>query len=83
MPITTIKLDVKTKERLDKLRVYKRETYDEIVQSMLDILNICRVNPEHARGRLIGLDRARKKGRFKSNLHGEQLQAPPYNPESL
>lgn len=82
MVITTIKLDKKTKDRLDKLRVYKRETYDEVVQSMLDILNICRANPERARARLIGLDRARKKGSFKPTF-SEPVQDLSHNPQSL
>lgn len=55
--ITTIKLSKKTKQRLDKLKVYKRESYEEIVQKILDILNICRVSPERAQRRLILLER--------------------------
>ena len=35
---TTIKLNKKTKLRLDKLKEYKRETYDEILEKMLEIL---------------------------------------------
>ena len=60
---TTIKLDKKTKSRLDKLRTHKRETYDEVVQSMLNILNLCRVSPERARAQLIFLDRIKRKGK--------------------
>lgn len=54
--ITTIKLNKKTKERLEKLRVHHRETYEEIVQRILDILNICRANPERARRQLIHIE---------------------------
>ena len=64
MTTTTIKLDTKTKERIDKLRVYKRETYDEIVQSVLTILNLCKINPERARARLLAIDNARRKGKI-------------------
>ena len=49
---TTIKLDKKTKERLDHLKEYKRETYDDLLQKILEILNICKANPERARARL-------------------------------
>ena len=33
--ITTVKLKSKTKKRLDHLRVYRRETYDEILEKIL------------------------------------------------
>lgn len=55
--ISTIKLENGTKSRLEHLRVYRRETYDEILQKMLDILNIVRANPERARAKLIAIDR--------------------------
>ena len=83
MTATTIKLDTKTKERLDKLRIYKRETYDEIVQSMLTILNLCKVNPERARTRLIAIDNARRKGKAMRALAGEPKLFPQNNRQSL
>lgn len=60
MPITTIKLDKKTKKRLDKLKYYKRETYDEVLLKMLNILNLTRIAPEKARAKLIELDTKNK-----------------------
>lgn len=59
--ITTIKLLKETKERIDKLRVYRRETYDEILQELLNILNICKVNPESARQKLLAIDIKKKR----------------------
>lgn len=59
--ITTIKLNRQTKDRIDKLRIYKRETYDEILQNLLSILNLCKVNPEAAKRRLSLIDRKGKK----------------------
>ncbi|MEM4259425.1 MAG: BfmA/BtgA family mobilization protein [Candidatus Pacearchaeota archaeon] len=59
--ITTIKLERETKERLDYLKEYKRETYDEILQKMLDILNLCRFSPERARARLILVDKKKRR----------------------
>ncbi|MDP4039137.1 MAG: hypothetical protein Q8P57_00975 [Candidatus Pacearchaeota archaeon] len=58
--ITTIKLYKETKIRLDKLKMHKRESYDEIIQKMLHILNICKVSPLEAKERLKDLDRARQ-----------------------
>lgn len=55
--ITTIKLLKETKERLDHLRSHKRETYEDILQRMLEILNVCRVNPDLARSRLLSVER--------------------------
>jgi hypothetical protein len=59
--ITTIKLKSKTKQRIDHLRVYRRETYDEIIEKILDVLNLCRLNPEAARAKLIAIDKAKRK----------------------
>lgn len=60
MAATTIKLSHATKERLDRLRKYRRETYDEVLERVLEILNLCRSSPEGARARLVGIDKARK-----------------------
>lgn len=57
---TTIKLSKEVKSRIDHLRVYPKESYVEILERVLEILNICRVNPVRARGKLILMDRQRK-----------------------
>ena len=61
MAITTIKLEKETKERLEKLREHKRETYDEILKKILWILNLVKFEPEKARAALDKIDEARKK----------------------
>ena len=61
--ITTIKLTKKTKERIDKLRVHKRETYEEILQSILGILSIARTNPQRAQARLISIEKQKRRMR--------------------
>lgn len=58
---TTIKLSRGTKERLDNLKEYERETYEEILCKILGVLNICKINPEKARARLISVDRQKKR----------------------
>ncbi len=58
--ITTIKLQKDTKDRIDHLKVYKRESYDEVIQKMLNVLNLCKVNPIEARKRLLLIDREKK-----------------------
>lgn len=59
--ITTIKIQNQTKERLDKLRVHKKDSYDEIVQRLLGILNVCRRDPDVAQENLIKLENLAKK----------------------
>ncbi len=61
MDITTIKITKKTKERLEHLRIYRRESYEEIMEKILSVLNLCRVDPEQARLKLLQIDRERKR----------------------
>ncbi len=59
--ITTIKISRQTKQRLEKLRSYKRETYDELLQKVLEILTTSKFNPDRARMMLLSLDRKHTK----------------------
>jgi len=63
--ITTIKVDKETKMRLDKLKVHQKESYDEIIQKILFILNLCKASPEEARGRLLAIDKVKKLNELK------------------
>jgi hypothetical protein len=58
--ITTIKLNRKTKERLDKLKEYRRESYDEVLEKILDVLNIIISDPDRARAKLSSIERQRR-----------------------
>ena len=58
--ITTIKLSKDTKGRIEKLRLYNRESYEDIVKRMLEILNLCVKNPERAKLQLIKLHKKKK-----------------------
>ena len=58
--MSTVKLSKKTKERLLKLKVYRNETFEEIIEKMLNIFNICKQNPIEARQALSSLDSQRK-----------------------
>ncbi|MAE49450.1 hypothetical protein CMI48_01340 [Candidatus Pacearchaeota archaeon] len=46
--ITTIKLQKKTKKRLEKIRTHSRESYEELLQKLLDLLNSLRADPDQA-----------------------------------
>jgi len=58
--ITTIKLTKETKKRLDGLKIHPRETYEEVLQRVLEILNLCIINPLRAKMQLIKIDNLRK-----------------------
>ena len=57
---TTIKLRRKTKERLDNLKVHYRATYEEVIQTMLGILNTTLSEPEKARSKLVSIEKQNK-----------------------
>ena len=54
--ITTIKVFKETKLRLNKLKEYDRESYDQLLRKILFVLNECRKNPEKARRILEDID---------------------------
>ena len=58
--ITTIKLTKNTKDRLDNLKEYRRESYEEIIWKIFEILNTCKVSPLRARAKLMKIDRQHK-----------------------
>ena len=49
MEITTIKLQKETKERLDKLRESRNESYDDILRKIMYVLNTTRDDPFKAK----------------------------------
>jgi hypothetical protein len=61
MTTTTIKLSRETKDRLEKLREHKRESYDDILRKMLGILNITKSEPEKAKSILQKVDETRER----------------------
>ncbi|RMD66475.1 hypothetical protein D6817_04015 [Candidatus Pacearchaeota archaeon] len=65
--ITTLKLTKETKARLDKLKIYPKESYEIVLKRMLNILNICRVAPERAQKHLLKLERIKLAYRTEKN----------------
>jgi len=59
--ITTIKLTKETKLRLNKLKEYPRETYEDLLKKMLFILNTTKAHPEKAQKKLKKLDKINKR----------------------
>ena len=58
---TTIKLQIRTKERLDKLKQYPRETYDDVLRKMLHILSLVKIDSDKAKEILEKIEKLRKK----------------------
>jgi len=65
--ITTIKLNKDTKARLEHLREHKSESYDEIINKSLNILNIARRSPGLGARILRDMDRSKKMGKLVNN----------------
>jgi predicted DNA-binding protein len=58
---TTLKLEKETKERLERLREHKRETYDDIIRKILFVLNMVRDDPNKAKAILEFIDEKRRR----------------------
>lgn len=80
--ITTIKLSEATKSRLDHLKLYQRETYEEIMQRFLEILNTCRQSPERARIKLIRLEKERKRNKMTIASQNNAIQSAQANKQA-
>ena len=59
--ITTIKLSRDTKKRLDKLKIHKKESYEDTIQKILAILNMLKDNPLRARVKLQKIENLKRK----------------------
>jgi|TARA_B100001971_G_C18241020_1_gene570922 hypothetical protein len=67
-----MKVQQETKIRLNKLKEYDLESYEQILRKMLYILNMCRKRPELAKKKLeqidISIRRAKEYERNKEDL---------------
>lgn len=73
---TTIKINKKTKERLDNLKEHEKESYEEVIEKILHVLNITRKNPLLANRVLRGIDKSIKRRQlyFKQTKQAEQSE---------
>ena len=74
MAMTTIKLQKETKDRLEKLRESKRESYDDILRKILYTLNITRENPTKAKAFLEKIDEIRARAKEEEKHDKEELK---------
>jgi len=57
LKVSTIKLSTETKERLSKLKEHEKETYDEVLNKIFYILNVCKKEPEKAKKIMENIDK--------------------------
>lgn len=69
--ITTIKINSEIKSRLDNLKEHEKESYNETIKKMLNLLNIFKKSPALANRILSNIDRAIK---FKSLLDSGKIE---------
>ncbi|MEK6860027.1 MAG: hypothetical protein AABX54_04400 [Nanoarchaeota archaeon] len=67
--VTTIKISTETRQRLEKLKEYDRETYNDVLNKIFYVLNICKKEPEKAQRILSNIDkRIRRKDIIKKKM---------------
>jgi GTP-binding protein EngB required for normal cell division len=64
--ITTLKLELDTKKRLEKLKTHRKDTFDDILKNILRILSITKSNPVKAKVILKKIDKIQKRLNAKS-----------------
>lgn len=72
--ITTIKLLEETKNRLEKLREHKKESYDDILKKILYVLNIARDDPEKAKRTLERIEEIKEQNLAEEKEREENLK---------
>jgi hypothetical protein len=72
--VTTIKLLEETKNRIEKLREHKGESYDDLLRKILYILNIARDDPEKARRTLEKISELRERMLCEEKERAKELE---------
>jgi len=73
---TTIRLNFKTKEELDKFRQYKNESYNELIRKLLFIAKMCEKEPKLSQKTVQEIKEAReriKSGEFYTEEEAKKI----------
>ena len=70
--ITTMKIEIETKERLDRLKEHEKESYNQVIKKMLHLLNLFRKNPEQGNKILRHIDNSIKRKRVYLSIPTEK-----------
>ncbi|MEK6823459.1 MAG: hypothetical protein AABY06_00330 [Nanoarchaeota archaeon] len=73
---TTIRLNVQTKEDLDKFKQYKNESYNELIRKLIYIVKLCENEPKLSQKTIKEIKEARekvKKGKFYTEAEAKKI----------
>jgi len=73
---TTVRLNLTTKQELDKLRQYKSESYDELIRKLVHIAKVCEKDPQLSQKSIQEIKQAReniKKGEFYTEEEAKKI----------
>jgi len=76
MSETTIRLNVVTKQELDKFKQYKNESYNELIQKLIYIAKVCENEPKLSQKTLKEIREAReriKRGKFYTEEEAKKI----------
>ena len=73
---TTVRLNIHTKEELDKFKQYKNESYDELVRKLIYIVKTCETEPKISQKTIKEIKEARervKAGKFYTEAEAKKI----------
>ena len=73
---TTVRLNVQTKEELNKFKQYKNESYDELIRKLIYIAKTCENEPKLSQKTIKEIKEARekvKKGKFYTEAEAKKI----------
>ncbi len=73
---TTIRLNIQTKQDLDKFKQYKNESYNELIRKLIYIVNKCENEPKLSQKTIKEIKAAReriKKGEFYTEAESKKI----------
>ncbi|PIN94867.1 hypothetical protein COU53_01995 [Candidatus Pacearchaeota archaeon CG10_big_fil_rev_8_21_14_0_10_30_48] len=73
---TTVRLNVQTKEELNKFKQYKNESYDELIRKLIYIAKTCENEPKLSQKTIKEIKEARekvKKGEFYTEAEAKKI----------
>ena len=73
---TTVRLNVQTKEDLDKFKQYKNESYDELIRKLIYLAKLCENEPKLSQKTIKEIKESReriKKGEFYTEAEAKKI----------
>ena len=73
---TTIRLNIQTKEELNKFKQYKNESYNELIRKLIYIAKLCENEPKLSQKTIVEIKQAReriKEGEFYTEAEAKKI----------